>query len=240
LASELESSGYSGNRYDELQIADFKSRIANARFHPRASSDLRLMPRPRTRVRQSAIRNPRSAIAAPQWAAIRLFAMDVDGVLTDGTVHISSDGTEAKSFSILDGMGLRRLDLAGIITAWISGRPSAATTLRAKELKIPHLVQGRIDKLAALQELATTLGIPAAQCAYMGDDSIDAPAMEWAAVGIAPHEAMPAALAAADYITTRPAGRGAVREVCEQLLASRSRFTIEERSRGKSGRSKRS
>src|SRR5688572_13470858 len=122
---------------------------------------------PRLRIRPSALRNSRSAIASPQWAAIRLFAMDVDGVLTDGTVHISSDGTEAKSFSILDGMGLRQLDLAGIITAWISGRPSAATTARAKELKIPHLVQGRIDKLAALQELATTLGFVAAQCAYM-------------------------------------------------------------------------
>src|SRR5688572_9957882 len=158
----------------------------------------RLMPR--LRIRQSAIRNPQSAISARrisprQWAAIQLFAMDVDGVLTDGTVHISSDGTEAKSFSILDGMGLRQLDRAGIITAWISGRASGATTERAKELKIPHLVQGRIDKLAALQELAARLGLDATQCAYMGDDTIDAPAIAWAGIGIAPHEAMPAALA---------------------------------------------
>jgi 3-deoxy-D-manno-octulosonate 8-phosphate phosphatase (KDO 8-P phosphatase) len=198
------------------------------------------MPRSRIRVRQSAIRNPRSTIASPQWAAIRLFAMDVDGVLTDGTVHISSDGTEAKSFSILDGFGLRQLDRAGIITAWISGRASGATAVRAKELKIPHVAQGRIDKLTALQELAASLGFLAAQCAYMGDDTIDVPAIEWAGVGIAPHEAMPDALAAADYITTRPAGRGAVREVCEQLLGSRGRFTMGAGSRGKSGRSKRS
>jgi 3-deoxy-D-manno-octulosonate 8-phosphate phosphatase (KDO 8-P phosphatase) len=196
------------------------------------------MPRSRIRIRQSAIRNPRSAIASPQWAAIRLFAMDVDGVLTDGTVYISSDGTEAKSFSILDGFGLRLLDRAGIVTAWISGRASGATSARASELKIPHLVQGRIDKLAALQELAATLGLLAAQCAYMGDDTIDAPAIEWAGVGIAPHEGMPAALAAADYVTTRPAGRGAVREVCEQLLANRG--VAGEGSRGKGRRSKRS
>ena len=148
--------------------------------------------------------------------------MDVDGVLTDGTVQISSEGSEAKSFSILDGYGLRLLDLEGIRTAWISGRASGATTLRATELKIPHLVQGRIDKLAALEELARALGLEPHQCAYMGDDSIDAPAIEWAGIGIAPREAMPAAMAVADYVTVRPAGRGAVREICEQLLASRA------------------
>ena len=156
------------------------------------------------------------------WARIRLFAMDVDGVLTDGTVLIASDGTEAKAFSILDGLGLRQLERAGVTTAWISGRASTATTVRAEELKIPHVIQGRNDKLTVLQELATRLGLSAAECAYMGDDVIDAPAMTWAGVGIAPREAMPAALAAADYVTLRPAGRGAVREVCELLLARRN------------------
>ena len=147
--------------------------------------------------------------------------MDVDGVLTDGTVQISSDGTESKNFSVLDGLGLRRLEQAGIAVAWISGRASGATTVRATELKIPHLIQGRTDKLAALQELAARLALAPAQCAYMGDDDIDAPAIAWAGVGIAPTEAMPTALAAADYVSQRPAGRGAVREICELLLASR-------------------
>ncbi len=147
--------------------------------------------------------------------------MDVDGVLTDGTVQISSDGSEAKAFSILDGHGLKKLERAGIITAWISGRASDATTQRATELKIPHLIQGRVDKITALQTLATQLGLTASQCAYMGDDDIDAPAMAWAGIGIAPPEGMPAALAAADYVTIRPAGRGAVREICEHLLAAR-------------------
>jgi len=146
--------------------------------------------------------------------------MDVDGVLTDGTVQISSDGTEAKSFSVLDGLGLRRLEKAGIAVAWISGRASGATTVRATELKIPHLIQGRTDKLAALQELATQLKLAPAQCAYMGDDDIDAPAIAWAGIGIAPASSMPAALAAADYVPQRPAGRGAVREICELLLPS--------------------
>lgn len=157
-----------------------------------------------------------------RWAAIKLFAMDVDGILTDGTVHIASDGTETKQFSILDGMGLVRLAKHGIATAWISGRPSGATTTRATELKIPHLVQGRTDKLDALQELAAQLDLGHDQIVYMGDDDIDAPAIQWAGLGVTVPDAMPAALAAADYLTARPAGRGAVREVCEHILRAKS------------------
>jgi 3-deoxy-D-manno-octulosonate 8-phosphate phosphatase (KDO 8-P phosphatase) len=172
-------------------------------------------------LRKSAIRNPKSAIARADWARVRLFAMDVDGVLTDGTVQIASDGIESKRFSILDGMGLKLLERAGIAVAWISGRPSGATIVRANELKIPHVIQGRIDKLPALQELAQKLGLDAGQCAYMGDDTIDAPAIAWAGIGVATAEGMPTAIAAADYVTRRPAGLGAVREICEHLLAAR-------------------
>ncbi|MBX3748553.1 MAG: HAD hydrolase family protein [Opitutaceae bacterium] len=147
--------------------------------------------------------------------------MDVDGVLTDGTVRIASDGTESKSFSILDGMGIVRLNRAGIAVAWISGRPSGATTRRAEELKVPHLIQGRTDKLAALQELAGRLHLEAANCVYMGDDDIDAPALAWAGIGVSVPDAMPAAHQAADLVTVRPAGRGAVREICEHILQAR-------------------
>lgn len=164
----------------------------------------------------------KSQLPRRAWAAIRLFAMDVDGVLTDGTVSIASDGTEAKSFSILDGHGLKQLEKAGIVVAWISGRQSGATTARANELKIPHVIQGRVDKLPALQSLATQLGFSAAECAYMGDDVIDTAAIAWAGVGIAPPGAMPAPLAAADYVTQRSAGQGAVREVCENLLEAQT------------------
>jgi 3-deoxy-D-manno-octulosonate 8-phosphate phosphatase (KDO 8-P phosphatase) len=160
-------------------------------------------------------------IASTKWSKIRLFAMDVDGVLTDGTVLISSNGTEAKNFSILDGMGLKRLEKAGIAVAWISGRASGATTARANELKIPHVIQGRTDKLVALQELAAKLQLTAAQCVYMGDDDIDTPALVWAGIGAAPSGAMPSALAAAAIVPKRPAGHGAVREICELILAAR-------------------
>ncbi len=170
---------------------------------------------------KSKIENRKSKISTAAWAAVRLFAMDVDGVLTDGTVRISSDGSESKSFSILDGMGIVRLNRSGITVAWISGRPSEATTRRATELKVPHLIQGRIDKLEALQGLARQLSLDAAECVYMGDDDIDAPAIAWAGIGVSVPGAMPAALKAARLVTRRSAGHGAVREICELLLASR-------------------
>ena len=169
----------------------------------------------------SQAKSRKSKITSARWAGIRLFAMDVDGVLTDGTVEIHSDSTESKRFSILDGMGLVRLRKAGVAIAWISGRASGATTARATELKIPHLIQGRTDKLMALQELASQLGLAAAQVCYMGDDDIDAPAIDWAGIGVAPANAMAAALKVATLVPRRLAGLGAVREVCEQILAGR-------------------
>ncbi len=167
----------------------------------------------------AAITSDSDAIALP-WNEIRLFAMDVDGVLTDGTVLIHSDGSESKAFSILDGLGLVRLREVGIAVAWISGRMSNATLVRARELKIPHLVQGRTDKLAALQELAARLDISAVACCYMGDDDIDAPALRWAGIGVSVRDGMPAATSAARYIPHRAAGRGAVREVCDRILTA--------------------
>jgi len=147
--------------------------------------------------------------------------MDVDGILTDGSVSVRSDGTEAKQFSIIDGRGLVRCREAGVILAWISGRPSPATAVRARELHIPHLVQGRNDKRAALEGLARRLRLAPAEVCYMGDDDLDAPALAWAGIGATVPEAQPAALAAAGVVTTRPGGHGAVREVCELILRAR-------------------
>lgn len=203
--------------FDRLQTGSYIQAFASFGF-PLAeiTGNLRSLPRPLSRTPRR-----KSSLAAARWAAIRLFAMDVDGVLTDGTVEIHSDGTESKRFSILDGMGIVRLNKAGITVAWISGRPSGATTARATELKVPHLIQGRTDKLMALQELASQLGLTAPQVCYMGDDDIDAPAINWAGIGVAPRNSMPAALKVADLVPARPAGLGAVREVCEQILAHR-------------------
>jgi 3-deoxy-D-manno-octulosonate 8-phosphate phosphatase (KDO 8-P phosphatase) len=164
----------------------------------------------------------RPSIPRKAWARVRLFAMDVDGVLTDGTVIVSSDGTEAKRFSIIDGLGLKLLHGTGLELAWISGRVSGATSIRAAELMIPHVVQGRRDKLAVLSGLAAELGIALGDCAYMGDDVIDAAAIAAAGIGISVPTALPEALAAADYVTRRLPGHGAVREICDLLLGAKA------------------
>jgi 3-deoxy-D-manno-octulosonate 8-phosphate phosphatase (KDO 8-P phosphatase) len=164
----------------------------------------------------------RPTVTREAWARVRLFAMDVDGVLTDGTIIVSSDGTEAKRFSIIDGLGLKLLHGTGLELAWISGRASGATTIRATELMIAHVVQGRRDKLAALSSLAAGLGVTLADCAYMGDDVIDAPAIAAAGIGISVPTALPAAIAAADYVTRRLPGHGAVREICDLLMDARA------------------
>lgn len=162
-----------------------------------------------------------SDIPAARWAAIKLFATDVDGVLTDGSIHVASTGVETKTFNVLDGLGMVRLLRDDVVVAWISGRASGATTVRAEELRIPHLIQGRVDKETALGELARQLGLTAAQCLYVGDDDIDAGALRWAGIGVTVPDAMPRAFAAADAVTVRRAGHGAVREICEHLLARR-------------------
>lgn len=161
-------------------------------------------------------------ISAERWARLKLLATDVDGVLTDGTILVSSDGHESKVFSVLDGLGMVRLLRDDFVVAWISGRASGATTVRAKELKIPHLVQGRVDKETALKELADALGFTAEECAYVGDDDIDAGALRWAGIGITVPHAMPTAVSAADCSTRRLPGQGAIREVCDMIRRHRS------------------
>lgn len=156
------------------------------------------------------------------WKAIELFAMDVDGILTDGCIYLSSDGSETKRFSIIDGLGLVKLREAGVKIAWISGRGSEATTRRANELKIEYVVQGRKDKASALATLLEELDLKPEQAVYMGDDTIDTGAIELAGIGVAVPEAQAEPLAAANYVTAKTGGNGAVREVCNRILAGRS------------------
>lgn len=152
------------------------------------------------------------------WKSVKLFAMDVDGILTDGTIYVSSDGSESKRFSVVDGLGLAKLRDAGIVLAWISGRLSGSTTVRAKDLKIPYVVQGKTDKISALKELLAELKLEPAQAVYMGDDIIDTAAIAYAGIGVSVPEAQEEALAAADYVTRRSGGNGAVREVCNRII----------------------
>lgn len=157
-----------------------------------------------------------------RWACIKLFAMDVDGVLTDGTVTVFSDGVESKTFSILDGLGLRQLLKARLAVAWISGRHSEATAVRASELEIPHLFQGSGEKRDVLVQIAKDLKIEANEVCYMGDDVVDLNAMAWAGVAISVPNAISEVIGAADYVTRHTGGKGAVREICDHILRSRN------------------
>lgn len=149
---------------------------------------------------------------------IRLLVMDVDGVMTDGKVTYTSDGNELKSFNIKDGVGIKRVQRAGIQTAIITGRVSPMVARRASELGIHHLVQGREDKLTALKELLTSLQMGISNVAYIGDDLPDIDAIVSAGLGACPANAAHDVLSRADWISSLNGGEGCVREFCDYIL----------------------
>lgn len=155
-------------------------------------------------------------------SAIRLVAFDVDGVFTDGRFYLSDDGVESKAFNTQDGFGIRQLINAGIDVAVISGRQSGAVERRMAELGVTHVVQGCKDKVAALGEIVETLGITTGQCAYAGDDVPDLPLLNTVGYSIAVANAVLEVREQCDYITSANGGHGAVREVCELILAART------------------
>jgi len=156
-------------------------------------------------------------------AAIRLLVLDVDGVMTDGRLHYDASGESGKTFHVRDGYGIKALLAAGIDVAVISGRKSPAVSRRCKELGIRHLHQGIDDKAPVLAQLLARLEIPPRQCACVGDDRPDMPLLAQAGLAVAVADAHPEALAIAHRRTRLPGGAGAVREVCDWLLAARRR-----------------
>ena len=149
---------------------------------------------------------------------IKLLAMDVDGVLTDGTITICSDGSESKSFHLLDGHGIKMWQRAGLKTAMISGRQSAVTQKRAEELKIEFLYQPCQQKLLCFEKLLADTGLEAKNIAYIGDDLLDIPIVKRAGFGVAVANGVDELKSYAHYVTSRTGGSGAVREVIEYIL----------------------
>ena len=154
--------------------------------------------------------------------AVRLVVFDCDGVFTDGRLHVTDDGRETKSFHVHDGHGVVRLLEAGFEVAVISGRRSEAVRLRMRELGVVNLVEGASDKLGALRDLQRRLRIDDAATAYVGDDLPDVPAMAVAGLAVAVANAVPELDEVAHWRTNAAGGAGAVREVCELLLAARA------------------
>ena len=150
---------------------------------------------------------------------IRLLALDVDGTLTDGGVYMDGEGREFKRFDIRDGMGIVRLRASGVEIAFISGRFSAATEQRARDLGVSLVFNGVEDKLSVFKKIAGDLGICLYQAAFMGDDVNDAECLRAAGMGIVPADGTEGAKQAADFVTGADAGHGAVREAAELILS---------------------
>jgi len=152
---------------------------------------------------------------------IRLILLDVDGVLTDGSIVIGHDGLELKSFFVRDGAAIVMAQREGIEVGFLSGRASAPTAVRASELGVKLVVQGELDKNAALDQILSRRDLEPASVAYMGDDLLDLPVLRRVGLAAAPADAAPAVLGEAHWVSGLNGGRGAVREFVDMLLTMR-------------------
>jgi 3-deoxy-D-manno-octulosonate 8-phosphate phosphatase (KDO 8-P phosphatase) len=168
---------------------------------------------------------PISTPLKKKLARLKLFLCDVDGVLTDGSIFIGGE-REFKRFNIRDGLGLVLARRAGLKVGWVSARPSAATQLRAAELKIDFLVQqdDRTGKTAAIEQLLAREKLGWAEVCFVGDDIIDLGPLQRAGFSVAVGDAVAEAKAAAHFITQASGGRGAVREAVEMILKAQGKW----------------
>jgi len=155
---------------------------------------------------------------------IRLLVLDVDGVLSDGKLYFSNDGEEIKAFNSLDGHGIKMLQKTGIDVAIITGRTSNIVARRAENLGIKHLLQGREDKLSALDELLTTHPHDYTHIAHMGDDYPDLPLIRRVGLGLTTVNAHPIVKQHSHWCSQQKGGEGAVREACDLLMLSQNSF----------------
>lgn len=155
---------------------------------------------------------------------VKVAFFDVDGVLTDGGLYLSEEGETLKRFNILDGLGLKLLQKAGITPAVITGRDSPALRARLQALGITHAHFGTTDKQPAAETTLRALGLDWQAAAAMGDDWPDLPVMRRAAVSCAPANAHLEVRARASHVTQAPGGQGAVREFCDVLLLASGRY----------------
>lgn len=154
--------------------------------------------------------------------AIRLVVLDVDGTMTDGRLYYGKEGEAFKAFDVRDGHGLRLLtSYGGVKLAVLTGRRADLVQQRCRELSIEHVVGQSRAKGQAIEQIARDVGVPLAEAAFMGDDVNDLPALRRVALSCAPSDAAPEVRAEVRWVSRRPAGRGAVRELCELLLAAK-------------------
>jgi 3-deoxy-D-manno-octulosonate 8-phosphate phosphatase (KDO 8-P phosphatase) len=165
-----------------------------------------------------------SALADDELAlrmrGVRLLTCDVDGVLTDCRIFVDDQGHEFKAYSAQDGQGIKMLQQAGIHVAWITGSKAPSVMHRARQLGVHHVIQGAEDKVTPWDRLRAELRLPAGACAHIGDDLPDVPLFNCCGIAVAVPHAPAAVRARAHYVTAKDGGQGAVRELCEMLLAA--------------------
>ncbi len=179
------------------------------------------------RSRATGRRRPSRSGLQQTLGRIRLFATDVDGVLTDAGMYYSESGDEWKKFNTRDGMGIKLLQKAGLLTALVTQEHTKLVARRAEKLAIPEVHKGAFDKLTVLKEIAERHGFTLREVAYIGDDVNDLAALEAVGFSAAPADALPAVRRAVDYVCRKKGGEGAVREVADLILnAKGSTFEV--------------
>lgn len=156
---------------------------------------------------------------------IRLLLTDVDGVLTNGKLYLS-DTEEWIQFDIQDGIGHRLAACGDLTVGWLSGRVSKPVAYRAKHLKVPYLMQGKLDKIVAAEKLCDKLDLKLSEVAYMGDDIIDIPLLQAAGFSATVPYGRVEVKKAAQYVTEAQAGDGAFREVVEKILKAQGKWNM--------------
>ncbi|MFQ5581338.1 MAG: KdsC family phosphatase [Mariprofundaceae bacterium] len=151
-------------------------------------------------------------------AGVHMLVLDVDGVMTAGQVIMDDNGMESKGFNVRDGHGLKMLQRAGIQVAILTGRTSGVVEHRARDLGIEHLIQGCLRKAEGLVQLCEQAGLAPEDCAYMGDDIVDLPAMRHCRLMMCPVDAHIAVAGCAHWVSSYPGGQGAVRQATEGLI----------------------
>ena len=159
-------------------------------------------------------------------SCIRMLLLDVDGVLTDGKLYFDHAGNEMKAFNTRDGMGIKALQRCGIEVAIITGRKSEAVAQRMAQLGVQHVYQGREDKLIAFLDILKKTGLDAQQVCFAGDDWIDLPVLLRVGLAVSVADAEDRVKEKAHWITGRNGGDGAVREICNLILAAQNKEQV--------------
>jgi len=153
---------------------------------------------------------------------IKLLSLDVDGVMTDGGLYYTDEGVQFRKFNVKDGLGIKLAIKAGVEVCIISASKQVSTLQRAAHLGIQHVRIGAEDKLTALKEITASLGVDLHEVAHVGDDLTDVALMAHVGMPITVADGVPEALEAARFVTTKPGGAGAVREICDLLVRGRT------------------